>query len=309
MLFLVAYKSFLLLHHYRCTHTYKLLYYYLFMGIGLERIKRDLADSDAMVFCFRHQESLLNALGYGNVNSPLTDRGRSDAGNIKTLVDRIGVDGIITGTIPRHLQTLGEMRVPGGVPTIQDENLNAINGGYLFEEPDKGKVEERYGLGRFEADETGLYRAPGFAFDPEREQIFPFGIYSSAIVDKRLRELVFEEDDPLTSFDEIEQRVKAFQHNLREQINPGEQTTLACVGSCSSLSFIYEFAKYGTIGENIVRLPKAVLPSELELDNYRKYPRLYPQGHQEFSVLHFSPGEERMKLHLAGQPIKDYLEE
>jgi len=256
-------------------------------------IKQDLEDSDLIVYCFRHQESLLNVSGYGTENSPLTDRGRSEAGTVRALVDNIGIDGIVTGTIPRHVQTLDELGTLD-IPVIQDDNLNAIIGGYLFEEPDKRKVEERYRLIRFKADETGLYHASGFSFDPKKEQIFPFGIYCSAIVDRRLRELVFEGDDPLTSFEEIEQRVKDFQNNLREQVNPDRQTTLACIGSCSSLSFIYEFVKYGTIGENIVDLES-------------EQPRLYPQEHQEFSVLHLNPNEERIKLYLAREPIKDYL--
>ncbi len=262
--------------------------------MSIKKIRQDLEDSDAIVYCFRHQESLLNVLGYGNENSPLTYKGSSDAGNIKSLIDIIGIEGIITGTIPRHVQTLDKLRTPDNIPITQDDNLNAIIGGYLFEEPDKRKVEERYRLSRFKADESGLYRASEFSFDPEREQIFPFGIYCSAIVDRRLRELVFGEDDPLTPFEKIEKRVKDFQANLRKHVNSGRQTTLACIGSCSSLGFIYEFAKYDTIGENIVDLGT-------------QEPRIYPQGHQEFSVLYLNPNEERVRMHLARQLIKDYL--
>jgi hypothetical protein len=263
--------------------------------MSIERIRQDLADSETIVYCFRHQESLMNALGYGNENSPLTNEGRSKAGNVRAMIDTIGIDRIITGNILRHVQTLDELRIPEKIPVIQDEKLNAIVGGYLFEEPDKRKVEERYKLSRFKADETGLYHASEFVFDPEREQIFPFGIYCSAIVDRRLRELVFGEDDPLTPFEDIEKRVKDFQTNLRKKISSDRQSTLACIGSCSSLGFIYEFAKYGTIGENIVDLET-------------RDSRLYPQGHEEFSVLYLNPNEERMRLHLARQPIKDYLD-
>ncbi|MDD5178445.1 MAG: phosphoglycerate mutase family protein [Candidatus Nanoarchaeia archaeon] len=281
--------------------------------MNIDRIRQDLVGSEAIIYCFRHQESLINKLGYGDENSPLTEKGRDDAQQIKTLIDLIGIetiDGIVIGSIPRHVQTFDELSISNKIPITQDKNLDAIIGGDLFEEPDKSKIEERYGLSQFNADEHGLYHAHdlNLSFDPGRERIFPFGIYCSAIVDRRLRELLFRGNDPLTSFKEIEKNVKDFQANLKKQLDPKKQSILLCIGSCSSLAFISEFAKYGTIGENIINLLEGEPPyTQSQLEIYYKNKRLYPQSHDEFSVLYLNSQDAKFKFHLARQPVKDYL--
>ncbi len=69
--------------------------------------------------------------------------------------------------------------------------------------------------------------------------------------------------------------------------------------------FIYEFAQYGTVGENIIKLLDAGPHSGSELEVYQDHRRLYPQGHQEFSILSFS--SNRLKLRFAGLKIEEFV--
>ena len=141
---------------------------------------------------------------------------------------------------------------------IRDANLNAIGSGGLFKEPDKRKIEERYGLARFKMSEDGLYHTQNdngmLSFDPRKEQIYPFGIYCRAIVDRRLRKIAFGAEDPFTSFEEIEQRTKTIYDNLLNIIkltDPLTKSRILCIGSCSALAFLVEYTLFKTIGENI----------------------------------------------------------
>jgi len=283
-------------------------------------------DARAIIYLLRHQESSLNALGYGDADSPLTEKGKSDAVQLNRLIKQIGgkngkdLDAIILGTLTRHCQTLDGLSGSARVPVIRDVNLNAIGSGGLFEEPDKRKIEKRYGLTRFKGDENGLCHAEDekgrFSFDPIEEQIYPFGIYCRAIVDRRLRKLSFGSDDPFTSFKEIEQRTKTIHDNLINIIqltDPSTRSRILCIGSCSSLAFLVEYTLFKTIGENIAQSLTGGPPYDpARILRYRES-GVYPQKHDEISIMYLPTykagfnGPRELCLAQLARPINDYL--
>lgn len=283
-------------------------------------------DARSIVYLIRHQESYMNALGHGDADSPLTDKGSSDAVRLRRLIKRIGgkngkdLDAIILGTLSRHSQTLDGLRGSARIPVIRDADLNAIGSSGLFEELDKRKIEERYDLARFKGDENGLYHTEDgngrFSFDPRKEQIYPFGIYCRAIVDRRLRKLVFDADDPFTSFKEIKQRTETLHDNLINIIQltaPSTRSRILCIGSCSSLAFLVEYALFKTIGENIAPPLTGGPPYDpSRIARYRET-EFYPQKHDEIAIMYLPSykrgfrGHRELRLFRSGRPINDYL--
>lgn len=283
-------------------------------------------DARSIVYLIRHQESCMNALGYGDADSPLTEKGKADSIQMDHLIKRIGgkngkdLDAIILGTLSRHCQTLHRLVTAVSIPRIKDTNLNAIGSGGLFEEPDQRKIEERYNLSRFQADGNGLYHAEDengrFSFDPRKEQIFPFGIYCRAIVDRRLRKLVFGANDPFTSFKEIEQRTETLHDNLIniiQLIDPSTRSRILCIGSCSSLAFLVEYTLFKTIGENIAQPLTGGPPYDPTRISRYGESGFYPQKHDEISIMYlptYRPGfrgPRELCLTQLGRPINDYL--
>ncbi|MFH1054094.1 MAG: histidine phosphatase family protein [Candidatus Woesearchaeota archaeon] len=292
----------------------------------LLEIIQELEDAPFVMYCLRHQETVMNALGYGKEDTDLTSKGRKDIDKYVAMIEAIGVHNIhtiFTGKLPRHQQTTSGLLEGIGLykgKIVHDERLNAMIGGDLFEEPDPRVIEARYNLQRFKHGEDGLYHGEfegqPLCFDPEREFVLPWEFYCTGTVDKVLRRFIFQHECPLSSFDEIDTKARSFQREIASRIHSDERFRAVSIGSCSAIGPNLELAKYGTIGENIVHYPFGdVSPKEIEAYQKGKGKfgeRLYPQEHDEFSVFYLAKEDidqkrERFRVHTIRHGIADAL--
>ena len=279
----------------------------------------ELGSAALIMYCLRHQESVMNVFGYGDKNTPLTQKGKKRVSDLTRILNSVGVESIeaiLTGTLPRHTETTRMLADSCGYKgsIIYDEKLNATSTGPIIEAKDKRKVEEQHALSRFTPGDDSLYHASvsgkTISFDPAKEQIFPLGLYPSFFVDKRLRSLAFGDNDPLTHFSEIEKKARDFHARIiDEYASKDELTRLVCVGSCSALASIYELALYNTIGENTISyLQGEPEYGEEKIKSYYEGIRLYPQEHNQIAILYlkqqdFKEGKDRLRF--LGQSIRD----
>lgn len=251
-----------------------------------ERLNAD--DIAVKVYCLRHQESWMNRDGHGDESSSLTPEGKQEAADLSAIVRAIEpIDVVVSGTLPRHEQTTEQMLVGTGYsgPVNKDPGLNAVFHGPLVEEEDKKKIEKKYNLSRFQPDRDGFHYVSvdgkPLSFNPEAEQIYPFGLYCSAFVDRQLRRLVFPSEHQLPSFEALRNSVAGFNKRLFKTVseqNVGKPKTYLLLGSCSALAFLYEDALYHTTGENLI-------PRNGSKINHQSA-RLYPQLHNEIAILY-----------------------
>ena len=217
------------------------------------------------IYVFRHQESTMNRNGFGSDNAGLTDKGKSKAQKLAEIIEKIKPDMVFTGTLIRHKQTAASF----SNCVVQHPSLDAIVGGPLIETEDKSEIERAYGLARFSPAGDGYYHGR-LVFSPVREQVFPYGLYCSAFVDKALRKLVFP-DAPLHPIEESESGIK----HLHEQI--GKSDRVVCLGSCSALALNIEYWVHRTVGEQAI-------PHKANVIDPNSH-RLYPQPHSVCNIL------------------------
>ena len=290
----------------------------------------ELSDAALILVALRHQKAVEEGQNHCSPSNDLTSEGQRDVSDLVQVVNHVDVhnlDLVLTGTLPRHEQTTRALIAQTGYPGCIESTpyLNAIDGGDLFEEPDREKIARKYELDRFSGRVTqdGIVTDPEFGlfgFDPRFEGIYPPTLFSTVTVDRRLRDLMFRgRSSPLTNFEEVARRVTRFQSLISERaksMGSAQKPYIGlAVGSCSILAFNYEYSRYGTIGENVITHLEGPGPyTEAQLRDYRKGKRLYPHQHEEVSVFYMtkkdlSEGSRRLRLLDARIPIRDFLEE
>lgn len=255
------------------------------------------------LYFLRHQQSVQNEQGFGDRDTELTEKGRESASNLSQIVRAIKPDYLMAGTLKRHIQTLQRIRkdIMYNGNIVFDERLNAMFSGSLLKQPPE-ETQRKYNLGRFKPGKDGLCHVQlpdgkEKSFDPKALGIYPFNaLYCGAYSDRDLREVVFPDDNTLTSFDEIEKQVRSFQLDLIEkEKNSAKPLKIVVISSCSTSGFNLEYAAFGTIGENIFA----------EFGKEQK--PIFPQDHDEVMVLGYSKkdlADDKKDLHAVEGNIK-----
>jgi len=242
------------------------------------------------VYAVRHLPSLQNVAGFGPVDSDLAAGFENYRSSLIDLVKNLsgqGLDLVVSGDLKRHKGTADVLREAGYKgEIIEDTRLNAVMSGQLLEQP-AVVTEREYNLERFRANHYKLYVSPDgkIKFDPSELGIYPFNsLYSFAYFDRRLRQLVFQNDSSLTSFQNIRGNIERYQPQLIQSvIESTSPLTVLSIGSCSPNAFNLEYCLFGTVGENLVTLSRGGLLRPTRFGSENRV--IFPQGHDEVMVI------------------------